>query len=470
MAKIIKLLDNNGCFKPKLIKIFAIIASICILCFIHIVILCNITGIVIIFICQAILFCNQLIKRRNAEELSNKKNSKFSENSFYSTLIKLDNIEFTIWYDREKRIPRLAIEYISEDNFKLTNLGIKRIKNFKKDPRIESKYSACNGDYKSSSLTGGHLVRAGNYKHNLKLYELTFLLTNIFPQNEQMNNGIWEMFEKLIESMARDGDKLVVITATLFVNDFNNEGKNVANFQYIGNNMIAVPTHAVKIIIKNEIIKCYVIPNKSIGNLNTYPLFEQKLYVIEKILGLSLSDIDIDKNRLTDKLWDICKNKQINVEQAMKLINLSDDLIDIRDDIFETIRITYVYLSELKEYILLNRKLSLSSEEKEFIIDLGVNTCNKILVSFFSNDKSTVLSKLKYIFRYFYNIIEYEFIILENLFFKNNDSNIHSYNVLMKSLIFQKNEILTKSEGLSFKKKRFFNKWTHFNSKCSHLF
>jgi DNA/RNA endonuclease G (NUC1) len=416
------------------------------------------------------LFCNELIKKRNAEELSNKKNSKFSENSFYSTLIKLDNNEFAIWYDREKRIPRLAIEYISEDNFKLTNLGFRRIKNFKKDPRIESKYSASNGDYKSSSFTGGHFVRAGNYKHNLKLYELTFLLTNIFPQNEQMNNGIWEMLEKSIESMARDGDKLVVITATLFVNDFNNEGKNVANFQHIGNNMIAVPTHAVKIIIKNEIINCYVIPNKSIANLNTYPLFEQKLHVIEKILGLSLYDIDIDKNRLTHKLWDICKKKQINVEQAMKLINLSDDLIDIRDDIFETIRITYLYLSELKEYILLNRKLL--SEEKEFIKGLSVKKFmyNEILVTFFSNDKSTVLSKLKYIFRYFYNIIEYEFIILENLLFKNNDSNIHSYNVLIKNLMFQKNQILTKSEDLSFKKKFFFNKWTHFHSKYSHLF
>ena len=184
--------------------------------------------------------------------------------------------------------------------------------------------------------------------------------------------------------------EFLVFTGTLFIPEIDNKGR-FCIFKRIGNNMFSIPTHVYKIILKQNDVECYVVTNRSINRLNTFDLFKQQLYIMEKLLGISIFDVDIDRYKFKDKFLPIIrKNKLITAEQATRIINFSDDFIDLKDVIFQTYHLFAEYLSVIEKLVEGN-KTTPDFEEIEKLRDLHI-FWNKAIVGFSKDERWKILS------------------------------------------------------------------------------
>lgn len=126
----------------------------------------------------------------------------------------LQNPGFLVGYSHEHRQP-LWVAYRAE-SLKKRRLG-KRPERFEPDPRVASAITA--DAYRGSGYTRGHL--APNYLIG-KLYgraaqHATFLMTNIAPQSEALNQLVWQRLEEAEADVVAPGAvELWVVAGPLF--------------------------------------------------------------------------------------------------------------------------------------------------------------------------------------------------------------------------------------------------------------
>ena len=108
--------------------------------------------------------------------------------------------EFDIWYDTKVKYPLLVAEPIDESTFEY-NENVRRDvvgDSFKKDPHVDKDKSFVESDYRIYMEYGGsmgHNAPAGYHKTNLDVYEETFHLSNVCPQEINFNAGVWVLLE-----------------------------------------------------------------------------------------------------------------------------------------------------------------------------------------------------------------------------------------------------------------------------------
>ena len=82
---------------------------------------------------------------------------------------------------------------------------------FIEDPWVATK-SADWRNYKGSGYDRGHLCPAGDRRFSKQAYDETFYTSNISPQNNTFNAGIWNRLEKKVRKWAKQYNEIVVIT------------------------------------------------------------------------------------------------------------------------------------------------------------------------------------------------------------------------------------------------------------------
>ena len=97
----------------------------------------------------------------------------------------------------------LLKEHLSKNEFKRPD--------FVEDRKVKSK-SAHWSSYKNSGYDRGHLCPAGDRRFSFNAYLETFLTSNISPQNNDFNGGIWNKLEQHMRYWARKYDGVYVIT------------------------------------------------------------------------------------------------------------------------------------------------------------------------------------------------------------------------------------------------------------------
>ncbi len=107
---------------------------------------------------------------------------------------------FVLSYDADARIPKwVAYELTAEE----TNGDAERDELiFRMDPSY-NRTQAMREDYYDSGWTKGHMACAGDFKWDSDAMEETFYLTNICPQNEELNKGDWNYLERQCRNWAR---------------------------------------------------------------------------------------------------------------------------------------------------------------------------------------------------------------------------------------------------------------------------
>lgn len=174
-------------------------------------------------------------------------------------------------HDNKHKIPLVVFEHLDPK----TMAHVKRKDAFREDPDIRPDARARLGDYKTGSKTydRGHMADAQDSINDEAMFE-TFLLSNMVPQVNTFNEGMWRFLETHVADMARHGRELYVIT-----------GPIADGSKTIGNG-VAVPSKLYKIVIDkkaNESI-AYIIPNEA--SKKSYTEFQVTLEDVEKVTGI----------------------------------------------------------------------------------------------------------------------------------------------------------------------------------------
>ncbi|WP_236554647.1 DNA/RNA non-specific endonuclease [Flavobacterium sp. 9AF] len=145
-------------------------------------------------------------------------------------------------------------------------------------------------NYKKSGYNKGHLCPAGDRTHSYEDFKETFITSNISPQKNDFNAGIWNRLEQKIRYWAKRQDSLYVITGGV-LND---------NLKTIGYESVAVPNYFYKVLLSKDHTKMigFLLPHED-SNKPLYS-FITTVDEIEKLTGIDFfpSLDDAVENRL----------------------------------------------------------------------------------------------------------------------------------------------------------------------------
>lgn len=149
---------------------------------------------------------------------------------------------FTISYNSLAKTPNwVAWELTAKE----TEGDEPRASHFYADPDLAFA-QADNDDYRNSGWDKGHMAPAGDMKWDPKAMRESFYLTNICPQNHNLNDGDWKDLEETCRDLAKEYGKIDIICGPIL---------NDENPRTIGDNKVTVPDAFFKVILIKELGK-----------------------------------------------------------------------------------------------------------------------------------------------------------------------------------------------------------------------
>ncbi|WP_394750277.1 DNA/RNA non-specific endonuclease [Spongiimicrobium salis] len=146
---------------------------------------------------------------------------------------------------------------------------------FIEDPKVSSK-SADWRNYRGSGYDRGHLCPAGDRRFSDYAYKETFYTSNISPQKNDFNAGIWNRLEQKVRYWAKRYKTVYVITG----------GVLEKGLPSIGEEDVAVPQRYYKILVKEDKghidVLAFLFPHKE----STKPL-QEFVVPVHRLEGLT---------------------------------------------------------------------------------------------------------------------------------------------------------------------------------------
>ncbi|WP_343286799.1 DNA/RNA non-specific endonuclease [Helicobacter sp. 12S02232-10] len=127
---------------------------------------------------------------------------------------------------------------------------------FKSDPQIPQAYRTKTQDYTRSGYDRGHTLSNQSMNATLQAQASTFLMSNITPQNPQINQRVWRKAEDRERFLAKQKGSAEVLNIVFYA-------KDKSKIQYIKNG-IAIPELYVKVIEAGDVKECYEYPNHKV--------------------------------------------------------------------------------------------------------------------------------------------------------------------------------------------------------------
>ncbi|MCM1501543.1 MAG: DNA/RNA non-specific endonuclease [Bacteroidales bacterium] len=140
----------------------------------------------------------------------------------------VDHMGYMVNYNTTLLIPNWVAYRLSE----LELLGdVSRSSKFKTDPDIKG-LQACDNDYRNSGWDRGHMAPAADMKWSSQAMYESFYLTNVCPQNANLNRGDWKELEEKVRELALKYHDVYVVCGPVM---------KTGEFGKIGENGVAVP-------------------------------------------------------------------------------------------------------------------------------------------------------------------------------------------------------------------------------------
>lgn len=115
-----------------------------------------------------------------------------------------------------------------------------RTNDFLPDPDLSEKEAVTTNDYKGAGIDRGHMCPAGDNKWKKKAMVESFYMTNICPQNHNLNRGDWKELEEMCRDWARKEGKIYIVCGPIL---YNKKPKT------IGKHKVVVPDAFFKVIL-----------------------------------------------------------------------------------------------------------------------------------------------------------------------------------------------------------------------------
>lgn len=148
---------------------------------------------------------------------------------------RIEHTGYTVSYNPEWRIPNwVAYELTAEEV-----LGtVSRAQHFEIDPAVKG-VCADPRDYSNSGYDRGHMAPAGDMKWSWPAMQESFYMTNICPQDRNLNGGDWNHLEERARGWATAFEHLYIVCGPIVPD----------TPQTIGYNHVAVPEAFFKVLL-----------------------------------------------------------------------------------------------------------------------------------------------------------------------------------------------------------------------------
>lgn len=184
---------------------------------------------------------------------------------------------FTINYNDKKLIPNwVAYELTSDEAFG----KVPRAKGFSMDLDYDGR-QAMREDYSNSGWDKGHMAPAADMKWSETAMKESFYLTNICPQNHDLNAKDWQTLEKMVRDWAIKYGKIWVVCGPFI-------GGNI--YGTIGEQRVAVPDVFFKAVLRKEDDRWYSIAFVFENDSHKQPVKDAVVSVndVEALIGYDL--------------------------------------------------------------------------------------------------------------------------------------------------------------------------------------
>lgn len=146
---------------------------------------------------------------------------------------------YTVSYNYDWKIPNwVAYELTAWE----VEGEVPRYDRFKPDPMVPQNETATIDDYKYSGYDRGHMAPAADMKWDEQVMKESFYLSNICPQNPNLNGGVWKDLEEQVRDLASQKGKIFVVCGPI-VNDTSTT---------IGANKVVVPQYFYKVLLQEN--------------------------------------------------------------------------------------------------------------------------------------------------------------------------------------------------------------------------
>ena len=146
---------------------------------------------------------------------------------------------YTLSYDAKNKTPQwVAWELTKEE----TRGNEERTNEFQPDPDVMGA-KVVTYDYSGSGYDRGHMAPAGDMKWSKKAMQESFYMSNICPQDHNLNTEDWNDLEMKSREWARRYGKVYIVCGPIY--------KGTRN-EYIGDHRVKVPDAFFKVILIND--------------------------------------------------------------------------------------------------------------------------------------------------------------------------------------------------------------------------
>ena len=97
-------------------------------------------------------------------------------------------------------------------------------------------------DYKYSGFDRGHMAPAADMKWDEQAMKESFYLSNICPQNPNLNGGVWKDLEEQVRDLASQKGRIFVVCGPIVTDDSHTLGKN----------KVVVPQAFFKVLLQED--------------------------------------------------------------------------------------------------------------------------------------------------------------------------------------------------------------------------
>ena len=179
---------------------------------------------------------------------------------------------FVIGYSVKRKNPLWTAEILTFDN--LSAARPSRTNPFKIDPTLPSKNQSQLSDFVGNKLDRGHMVPFENVADNPIAVKESFYMTNMVPQYESNNRGIWKSVEIKIRKLPMSKGYVYIVTGPIFDD----------NPQVLQSGA-QIPTKLFKMVISPTTKESFtvIVPNEQNIPSSALPTFFVKISDLQRI-------------------------------------------------------------------------------------------------------------------------------------------------------------------------------------------
>ena len=208
----------------------------------------------------------------------------------------VEHMGYTLSYNSRDRIPNW-VAYELQDSELYGDF--ERAEKFTPDPDVKGR-QAYDRDYIGSGWDRGHMAPSGDMKWSSQTMRECFYLTNVCPQNRNLNSGLWNDLEKQVRYEARYYKKIWIVAGPIL-------GRNL--YGTIGENKVKVPDAFFKALLARKKNGTYtaigfIFPNESGGTV---------------VRDYAMSVDDLEQELGMDLFYNLPDNVQESVEAVFDL-------------------------------------------------------------------------------------------------------------------------------------------------------